>query len=89
MGGDWGRGAFGCGVGTWSYGRAHRVVTVSTRGDAMRDQRAAEILNARVPPRREGQKKPQVFGGLVRQNAHLPALDGHTLAHHGGCLGRL
>jgi hypothetical protein len=45
--------------------------------------------NARVPPRREGQKKPQVFGGLVRQNAHLPALDGHTLAHHGGRLGRL
>jgi hypothetical protein len=36
MGGDWGRGAFGCGVGTWSYGRAHRVVTVFTRGDAMR-----------------------------------------------------
>ena len=36
MGGDWGWGAFGCGVGTRSYGRAHRVVTVSTRGDAMR-----------------------------------------------------
>ena len=36
MGGDWGWGAFGCGVGTRSYGRAHRVVAVFMRDDAMR-----------------------------------------------------
>ena len=70
--------------------RASRRRGVHARRRDARARSRVRVMHpsARVPTRREGQKNPRFL--VVRgTNAHLPALDGHTLAHHGGRLGRL
>ena len=70
--------------------RASRRHGVHARRRDARARSRVRVMHpsARVPTRRKGQKNPRFL--VVRgTNAHLPALDGHTLAHHGGRLGRL
>ena len=60
LGAGWARGATGARI---ASSRCSRATTRCARAVP----RARDAPNARVPTRREGQKKPQVFGGLVGQ----------------------
>ena len=83
LGAGWARGAAGARI-------ASSWCSCATTRCARAVPRARDApKRARPDAAREAKKTPGFwwFGGGT--NAHLPALDGHTLAHHGGRLGRL